>query len=77
MKQSDLKALPVEHSLRNAPLADIGAEYQWEKGGPWKRVFRSFRIAGSTFNSLGTVWTNGWNWRADSASGVTNARKQP
>lgn len=60
----DLKQLPREHPLRNAPLADIGAEYQWEKGGPWKQVFHSFRIAGSTFNSLGAVWTDDWTWRA-------------
>jgi hypothetical protein len=58
--------LPVDHRLRNTPLHQIGAEYQWvdtKKPQDWHRVTRSFKIAKNTFNELGTTWTLSYRWR--------------
>jgi len=62
-----LADLPLEHPLRNTPLAQIGAEYQWvntKMPKQWHRVNRSFTIARHTFNDLGATWTDSYRWRA-------------
>ena len=53
-----------DHALRNAPLKDIGAEYRWRGAKAWKAVLPSFRIARSTYNDLGSAWTDSDGWRA-------------
>ena len=63
MSEFILNDLPVDHVLRNTPLAEIGAEYRWVKAKTWRRVLPSFRIATVSYNALGEVWTQGWIWR--------------
>jgi hypothetical protein len=58
----DLKTLPADHPLRNRPLAEIGAEYS-NRGGPWKQVLPSYRIAKACYNALGDIWTTHDEWR--------------
>ncbi len=60
----DLASLSVGHPLRTAPLSEIGAEFRWKRGGAWKRVLPSFRIARCAFNDLGSAWTVFDDWRA-------------
>jgi hypothetical protein len=61
-----LADLPPEHPLRNTPLAEIGAEYQWvntKTPNQWHRVTKSFTIAKNTFNDLAANWTGSYRWR--------------
>jgi hypothetical protein len=61
-----LSELPPEHRLRNTPLAQIRAEYQWvetKQPEQWHRVTPSFTIAKNTFNNLGSTWTLSYRWR--------------
>jgi hypothetical protein len=63
-----LGELPLEHPLRNTPLAKMGAEYQWEqtkRQEEWHLVTAHFRIAKNTFNELGATWTRSYRWRAN------------
>jgi hypothetical protein len=62
-----LDTLPADHPLRNKPLAEIGAEYQWDDTklpNDWHRVHSGFKIAKNTYNELGTTWTKSYRWRA-------------
>lgn len=60
----DLKALPVDHILRNTPLRELGlVEYSWIGGKTWREFKPTFNAAGCTFNQLGLVWTQSDNWR--------------
>jgi hypothetical protein len=58
-----LESLPVDHPLRNRPLAKIGAEYRHRQGKVWKRVAPNYRIAQCTYNDLGPAWTDFDVWR--------------
>ncbi len=63
-----LSELPSEHHLRNTPLAEVGASYQWKltkAPNDWHRVTKSFTIAKSTYNELAASWTESYRWRAD------------
>jgi hypothetical protein len=64
-----LDTLQPDHPLRNAPLCDIGAQYRWvySKGRP-RPVLRAFGIARNTFNQLGAVWTEQYEWYAEDAA---------
>ena len=55
--------LPVDHPLRNAPLASIGAETKWLHGKQWKPVERHWKIAMKCFNDLSDAWTGSWEWQ--------------
>ena len=59
--------LPQDHRLRNTPLAQIGAEYQFvntKEPAQWHRVRVSHRIGKNTLNELGANWTVAYRWRA-------------
>lgn len=63
-----LSDLPRDHKLRNTPLAQLKAEYQWtatKEPNDWHRVTKSFTIAKSTYNELAASWTESYRWRAD------------
>ncbi len=63
-----LSELPRDHPLRNTPLAQLKAEYQWcntKTPNDWHRVTKSFTIAKSTYNELAASWTESYRWRAD------------
>jgi hypothetical protein len=54
-----LDALPIDHRLRNLPLCEIQAQYQWrgtKQPDDWYLVKRSFRVAMNTYNDLGAGW---------------------
>lgn len=70
-----LSDLPKYHSLRNAPLADIGAEYRWKNSKNWKRVAPTDRIATCTYNELSPAWTELHEWRAIDRRNRTNEIK--
>jgi hypothetical protein len=61
----NLKALPVNHPLRNRPLGEMYVEYRWNvgKGGTWRECKPTFGVAKCTFNQLGPVWTTWDDWR--------------
>lgn len=66
-----LAALPHDHSLRNAPLIEIGAEYRWCGGrvaSSWRPVRDVFTIAKNSYNELGPAWTTHDEWRATRAA---------
>lgn len=72
-----LSDLPKYHSLRNAPLADIGAEYKWKNTKEWKRVTPSYRIAKCTYNELAPAWTDYHDWRANDRRNRTDEKAKP
>jgi len=51
-----LHELPKNHPDRNRPLA--GCRYRWRKGKAWKTIKPTFGIAASSYNDLGTAWTD-------------------
>lgn len=55
---------PPGHPLRRAPLIEIGAQYRWHGGGPWRSVTAQWRIAGLCFDDLAPAWTACSTWRA-------------
>ena len=67
MSQSLLGDLPEDDPLRNTALIDIGAEYRWKGGGPWKAVTPNYKIARNTYNDLGPAQTQWSDWRATEA----------
>jgi hypothetical protein len=63
-----LSTLPSDHPLRNTPLGQIGAEYQWvntKLPEQWHRVTKGATIARNTFNELAANWTESYRWRAE------------
>jgi hypothetical protein len=58
---TNLAELPIEHPLRNIPLRDINAEYRNNQRKDWQDIAK-WKIATSTYNQLGLVWTS-HNWR--------------
>jgi hypothetical protein len=50
-----LHELPVEHTLRNIPLA--WCWYRWVNGKDYRQVQGSFGIAKRTYNQLDVAWT--------------------
>lgn len=61
-----LDQLPPEHPLRNRPLFEIGASYQWcntKEPHQWHRVTKNSTTANTTYNELGERWV-GYRWRA-------------
>jgi hypothetical protein len=65
MAESFLKlaALPAEHSLRNRPLAEIGAECRNVQTSVWRPVAH-WSIGQSTYNALRGPWLEFNEWRA-------------
>lgn len=57
----DPATLPVDHPLRNKPLA--GSFYRYAGTTRWREVFPAFGIATVTYNDLGPVWVEGKEWR--------------
>lgn len=61
-----LNTLPEDHPLRNTPLGELNAEYQWVHGNP--KLWRTVRVGAPklvpfTFNQLGEAWTKWDTWR--------------
>lgn len=61
-----LNDLEKDHPLRNTPLGELKAEYQW-KGSitdTWRSVIvGSPKLVNFTYNQLGTTWTDYDYWR--------------
>ena len=71
MNWVSLPALPIDHPLRNRPLAEIGARYSNKHGlGTWTTVKRSFGIARTAFNDLSSTWRDNNLWQAPLAPQV-------
>jgi len=67
-----LAALPIQHPLRNRPLAEIGARYSNRHGtGKWTAVTTAFGIARSTYNDLHGTWKTNNIWQAPAPAGET------
>lgn len=61
----DIATLPIDHPLRNAPLAAIQAGYIFHGETKFRPVGERWKIAKSTYNQLGTAWTKRAEWRAN------------
>jgi hypothetical protein len=59
-----LNHLPTDHPLRNTPLCELMVFYKHEKASR-RRVFSTFAIASFTFNELGRVWKDGYEWTVE------------
>lgn len=59
----NLKQLPKDHPLHNAPLVEIRAYYLPTDSKIWVEVRPAYGIANSTFNQLAQVWLHD-EWKA-------------
>lgn len=58
-----LGELPVDHQLRKRTLGEVKADCRNKKGKEWKNVAR-WVIAASSYNDLGSSWTDTSEFRA-------------
>lgn len=73
MTHIDLSTLPIEHPLRNWPLADIDAECadspehaaRFGQRQRWKSV-KHWKLGPYSYNDLGPVWHINLVWRVKS-----------
>lgn len=63
-----LADLPTDHPLRNTPLLQVKAQFKRKEHKNWKDVTPNMNISKVTYNSLGSVWTDYDEWRANEAN---------
>ena len=59
-----LATLPSDHTLRNKPLIEIGAQYKRYDSKVWQDVTPPYGIAKKCYNDLASVWTEFDEWRS-------------
>ena len=63
-----LATLPSDHTLRNKPLIEIGAQYKRYDSKVWQDVTPPYGIAKKCYNDLASVWTEFDEWRSTCSS---------
>jgi hypothetical protein len=65
MAELILSDLREDHPMRNKPLSEIGAEYQYKPNpnSPWRKAADQGGIKNATYNQLGETWTKWDLWR--------------
>jgi hypothetical protein len=59
----NLEYLAEDHPMRNAPLAEIGAQFKHCMGHEFKTVEPGRGLAFDTYNTLQGAWLSFFEWR--------------